>query len=619
MRNFFRRLSLPKKLILIGVIPSAVLAFVSFQLIKEKSKKLELLEVYTQRIYQTENISNLIDGLQNERKLSYDHSVSQSAETGLTGQRRSTDSIINILKNSRDDVIKRFEEYTFVKGLPAIRKRVDDTLARPGEIMSAYTNMIFRLNTLNTSFPASSVYLVPVSNDLAAQRTLAEMVTYLGIIRANIFNVLQSKKDSIGTLAGTYGIHQVFHTYESELGVKATPEVSKRYDELKRNTELRPTLDYIDSLFKRFRFDARYDAETWWSVSGAGIEQLRSLQQRLWTSTKKRIADLVTEEKDEKNRTLAFLIISLVLVLALVAYTIHIISSMLDELKVAAGKIALGDTDVVVDIRSDDAIGSLAESIHKMEAQVRERATALAEMNTELERSNKDLEQFAYVASHDLQEPVRKIRTFAGQLKDLSYDQLDEKSKRHVDKIISSAERMKKIIGDLLDFSHLNRDESQMEKVDLNRILEDVKTDLELLIQQKEAVIRIDKLPVIDAIPVQMTQLFYNLMNNALKFSVEGVAPVISVTIDNDSAGGPSRDQTKNYLTIRFADNGIGFEQEYANRIFTMFQRLSSGYAGTGIGLALCKKIVENHKGSIQAQSQPGKGASFKIVLPFRQ
>jgi two-component system CheB/CheR fusion protein len=306
-------------------------------------------------------------------------------------------------------------------------------------------------------------------------------------------------------------------------------------------------------------------------------------------------------------------------VLALVAYTIHIISSMLDELKVAAGKIALGDTDVVVDIRSDDAIGSLAESIHKMEAQVRERATALAEMNTELERSNKDLEQFAYVASHDLQEPVRKIRTFAGQLKDLSYDQLDEKSKRHVDKIISSAERMKKIIGDLLDFSHLNRDESQMEKVDLNRILEDVKTDLELLIQQKEAVIRIDKLPVIDAIPVQMTQLFYNLMNNALKFSVEGVAPVISVTIDNDSAGGPSRDQTKNYLTIRFADNGIGFEQEYANRIFTMFQRLSSGYAGTGIGLALCKKIVENHKGSIQAQSQPGKGASFKIVLPFRQ
>ncbi len=178
------------------------------------------------------------------------------------------------------------------------------------------------------------------------------------------------------------------------------------------------------------------------------------------------------------------------------------------------------------------------------------------------------------------------------------------------------------MINDLLEFSQLARDESEIKQTDLNKILENVKTDLELLISQKKAVIHAEALPVIEAIPVQINQLFYNLLNNALKFSKENEAPVIRFTVSQ-----PRWELTRNlpghgntdYIQVSVSDNGIGFDQEYAEKIFAMFQRLTTERSGTGIGLALCKKIVENHKGYISATSTPGIGTKFDILLPKRQ
>jgi two-component system CheB/CheR fusion protein len=296
---------------------------------------------------------------------------------------------------------------------------------------------------------------------------------------------------------------------------------------------------------------------------------------------------------------------------------------MMKELNTAATKIAEGDDDVEIRISSKDAIGSLAESIRQMEKQVRERENALRRTNTELERSNEELEQFAYVASHDLQEPLRKIRTFADYLQNNNNNQLDESGQKHLGKIISSSERMKMIITDLLQFSQINYSREQVEKINLNEMLKNVRADLELIISQKKAIIHSDQLPVIEGIPVQINQLLYNLLSNALKFSKEGVAPIVNITVK-----APSKEHSykifklqasSRYFQLSFTDNGIGFNEEYADKIFEIFQRLETKESGTGIGLALCKKIVENHKGYIEVHSKAGKGTTFDIFLPISQ
>lgn len=244
----------------------------------------------------------------------------------------------------------------------------------------------------------------------------------------------------------------------------------------------------------------------------------------------------------------------------------------------------------------------------------------LQQLNSELEKSNRDLEQFAYVASHDLQEPLRKIMTFS----DLSERNLHnpEIQKRYLQKISSSAERMTALIKAVLHYSRLsNNSQAAFTDVDLNCIVEQVKTDLELSIEEKGAVIESQYLPVVKGIPLQMSQLFQNLITNALKFSEKIPHITINVrALPPEEVGAIEMlKKDADYVQITFSDNGIGFEQKYADRVFSIFQRLHvvDRFAGTGIGLALCKKIVESHGGTISVSSEPGKGTSFYIILPF--
>lgn len=239
---------------------------------------------------------------------------------------------------------------------------------------------------------------------------------------------------------------------------------------------------------------------------------------------------------------------------------------------------------------------------------------------TELEIKNKQLEQFAYIASHDLQEPLRKIQTFV-QVLGKKIEQRETRQK-YIDKINSSAKRMGDLIQSVLNYSRLSQTDELWSMTDLNVILENVKSDYEVLISDKNAVINSDPLPSIKGIPHQLSQLFANLISNALKFSKE--KPVITITAQRKIGADVSNihgtiDALKAYLELTFKDNGIGFDQQYAEKIFTIFQRLNSreDYAGTGIGLALCKRIVDNHHGYISATGAVGKGASFQIYLPI--
>lgn len=258
----------------------------------------------------------------------------------------------------------------------------------------------------------------------------------------------------------------------------------------------------------------------------------------------------------------------------------------------------------------------------ELEKIVAERTRLLSDAISNLENSNRNLEEFAYVASHDLQEPLRKIQTFANRLKDKNGETLTGETKLYLSKITKASGRMSRLIGDLLNYSRLQKTDP-IQTVDLNKVVAEVINDFDLNIQDKKATIHLKKLPVLNADPMRMNQLFHNLLSNALKFSKSFVPPVINIyaekLTDEIKNKYPSLKKELNYSMIIFADNGIGFNEEFAEKIFNIFQRLNgnSEYEGTGIGLAICRKIVINHHGLIFAESKENEGTLFKIILPL--
>ncbi len=259
----------------------------------------------------------------------------------------------------------------------------------------------------------------------------------------------------------------------------------------------------------------------------------------------------------------------------------------------------------------------------ELESKVEERTLSLKETNGLLKLANENLEQFATIASHDLQEPLRKIQTFSSLLNERHSKDIKGEAGTLIHKIHLAVQRMSGLIYEVLKFSKV-LDASIFEPVDLNRILQNVKIDFDLLIEQKNAVITQDELPIIDAVPSQMNQLFYNLIGNALKFSKMDTAPEVHISYRSMPAEEvrqyPSLSSSLSYAEITVSDNGIGFNQKFSDQIFQIFQRLNSvqHFEGTGIGLALCKRIVLNHKGEIYVHSKEGIGSQFHVLLPFR-
>jgi signal transduction histidine kinase len=263
----------------------------------------------------------------------------------------------------------------------------------------------------------------------------------------------------------------------------------------------------------------------------------------------------------------------------------------------------------------------LSELNHSLEKRVEERTEELFKLNRQLELSNDDLQQYASVASHDLKEPLRKIQIYSDKVRRAFLSENLE-ADGYMQKIISSSQRMSRLINDLLNYSRLSG-EGLFKSTDINVILDELMSDLEILIAEKNAVVNIDRFPEMEVIPGQIRQLFQNILSNALKFSKKDIDPVVNINvarIDNLELEGETSDNGK-FCRIAITDNGIGFNEMYKEKIFTMFQRLHSkeAFEGTGIGLAIVKKIVEKHNGLITVNSREGEGTTFTLVLPIEQ
>lgn len=246
------------------------------------------------------------------------------------------------------------------------------------------------------------------------------------------------------------------------------------------------------------------------------------------------------------------------------------------------------------------------EFSNEMEKQV-------ASKTTDLKRSNEDLLHFAHVVSHDLKEPVRKIQYFNSLLCGQPEVASSPKALKYAERIDHSAVRMQNIIDGILSYSTLDNSRQKMGKVNLNKIMENIRTDLELIIEDKQALITIGDLPEIEGASILIHQLFYNLLQNSLKFSKAGERPKIDITAQHA--------QNEGCVMIKVTDNGIGIDRQYCEKIFSPFERLNSksSYEGNGLGLSLCKKICNRHSGSIKADGELGKGTSFTVVLPLQQ
>ncbi|MFH7017337.1 ATP-binding protein [Flavobacterium sp. FlaQc-47] len=257
----------------------------------------------------------------------------------------------------------------------------------------------------------------------------------------------------------------------------------------------------------------------------------------------------------------------------------------------------------------------IVQNIHEQKVFEQELKKQVAENTRELRRSNEDLMHFANIVSHDLREPVRKIKIFNTLLKEEKQSDFNENSKKYFSKIDQSTQRMENIIEGILAYSTLDKSMQPIENIDLNEVIENIKTDLELIIKEKGAMLHTCKCPQIEGAPILISQLFFNLIQNALKFSNADEPPRITMTcsiLNNND---------RDWVEITIKDNGIGLDSAYAEKIFTAFERLHSKdqYEGNGLGLALCRKIAKRHNGTINAKGERDNGAEFTVVLPLKQ
>ncbi len=650
MKLFFRKSPLSIKLMLIGIIPVLFLIYLSYELYREKTQKIRLIGDYIEQIHESGSITSLIDELQTERWRSYQYVLKKSGYNDIILQRPHTDSAIQRLKRIDKLAISHFTQYTFLDYLESIRTAIDTSKNYPaGAVMQYYTNAIFRLNTLNAT-PISNAYLQPVYQDLITQKLLSEMVTLLGIIRSNVYNALFTRQYMMETFLGTVSSHDVYKTYEQEFFLKSSPASFALYQQQKNTTALKPTLSYIDALFKTFKFDSSYTADGWWQVSTEGIRVLKKQQLNLWGNVEARMNNIYKNEKATANKTLVFLIIAIVLVIIFVTYLFRTINQMLGELELAAKKIARGSTGLNIYNMPRDAMGSLAHSIleiDKNNIQLALAASAIGKGNFDVmikPRSNDDLlgnsiermkddlhlltmqkdkvqqdtlalmnkkDDFLSITSHELKTPVTSLKAYTQLLQIGSKEAGDSKREMMLARMDAQVDKLTLLITDLLDASRINNGRLIYKKhaFKLNDLVKEMVDQMQVTIISHKIILQKNSPAEVYGDRERIRQVLNNILTNAIKYCPDCKKLIINIERNAGS------------VICSVQDFGNGIQQEEFDKIFEKFYRVSGNnlhtYPGLGLGLYLSKEIIEKHHGKIWLESVIGKGTIFYFSLPL--
>src|SRR6185312_6095369 len=497
----FRNLSLTAKLLLIGIIPILFLIYFSLVIYREKARKVELLGDYIEHVDQSANIGELIAELAKERRYSYLFTIKDTDKDinhqKILEHRQKVDSIITVLKKSDDLALHDFTKYTFLDNLASTRAAIDTVKQfRPDAVIQYYTDAIFRINTLNSAIPGNT-FLKPVYQDLLAQKTLSEMITYLGILQTNIFSVLYTRKYVVETLFGTLGVYKVFNTYETEFLLKASPATIKFYEDQKRTTALKPMLHYIDKVFSTFKFDSSYNANQWWDLSTKAMIVLRTQQRDLWKKVDVGMKQIYQNEVRSKNLALLLMVISILCVILFVVYVVRHIDRLLKEIKTAAEKISRGATRLQLKNMPKGIIGDLAACITDIDrnnlllaeaanqigkgnfdVQVRPRSDEdllgisikkmqqdLQQFTSQKDKIQKETEDLIYrrdeffsIASHELKTPVTSLKAYTQLMLMDAEGAGDSQHKKMLERMDAQINKLTSLINDLLDTSKIEND-----------------------------------------------------------------------------------------------------------------------------------------------------------------
>lgn len=645
----FRNLSLTAKLYLLGIIPVMFLIYFSVIIYKEKAQKIELLGNYIEHIQQSQNVAGLVAELTRERRYSYFFILGDTGYNQLLAHRERTDSILDLVKISKDPSFINFPKYTFLNKLDSARVLIDSFKMTTNGIMEYYTDAIFRVNLLASSFPANT-FLKPVYRELIAQEKLSEMITYLGIIRTYVFNVLLTQKNAYGVLLGTLRIYKVFSTYETEFLLKAPADAVHNYNERKIGTDYEVTLNYLDKAYRTLNFDSTYTASQFWEVSTKAMINLGQQQQMLWQSANNKIQDLYQHEKDGEKKTIAFIIFAILLVIGFVLYVVNNIHKLLTEINLAASKISIGATGLHLKNMPSGIIGNLAKSIIEIDKNNIELTNATNQIgkgNFEINvrpRSDQDLlgisikkmrddlqeftaqknriqletenliyrrDEFFSIASHELKTPVTSLKAYTQLLLMDAEGQKNVQNHTMLTRMEMQINKLTSLINDLLDTSKIENGQLAFNKelFILNDLVSEIVSDMQPISLSQKIIFKNNQTASVYGDKERIRQVISNFISNSIKYASKSKEIIIDIK------------ETEDKITCSVQDFGKGISPEEQDKIFERFYRVSghnlNTFPGLGLGLFICKKVIEQQGGKIGVISEPGKGSTFYFELPI--
>jgi signal transduction histidine kinase len=646
---FFRKLPLTVKLLLIGLVPVLFLIYFSVMIYRDKSETVELIENYIHHVDQSQNISELINELTRERRYSYLKLIKDTNFQQIPEHRLKVDSLMLLLEKSNDLVLSDFPKYTFLDHLNDIRQAIDAKTFSADRTMQYYTDAIFRLNTLKSSIPGNT-FLKPVYRDLIAQKILSEMITYLGIVRTNIFNVLYTRKFVPETLFGTLGVYKVSKTYETEFLLKASPKSLKAFNEKEDSTAYKIMTNYMDKVFSTFKVDSTYTPDQWWDVSSKGLIALRKQQISLWESVDAGMKQIYKHEAKAKNSALLFLVIAIFFVTAFASYMIVSIHYLLNELKRASAKLSKGETGLRLRNMPKGVIGKLASSIIDIDKNnlalaqaanqigkgnfdvkvvprsehdllgisVKKMKHDLYEFASQKDKIQKETEDLVYrrdeffsIASHELKTPVTSLKAYTQLLLMDAEGMGDSQSKNMLERMDLQINKLTALINDLLDTSKIGNGHLiyNNEDFELQDVLSEVVASIQPTALEHELILKNKTSVKVCGDRDRIGQVVSNFIMNAIKYAPDSKKIIIELNKDNEK------------VICSVQDFGKGIAPQEQQKIFERFYRVSGNnlntFPGLGLGLFICKDIIEKHHGKIGVKSEKGKGSTFYFELPL--